>query len=54
MNARRRFFSLDMHSPEVIEEPAAPSRLEKPPFAPDMKRLVGELLKEDFFLRNWR
>lgn len=47
-------FSLDMHAPEVIEKPAAPSRLEKPPFSPDMKRLAGELLKEDFFLRNWR
>lgn len=45
-------FSLDMHAPEVLEKPAGPSRLRKPPFEPDMKRLAGELYRDDTFLRG--
>ncbi|SBV97548.1 exported hypothetical protein [uncultured delta proteobacterium] len=46
-------FSLDMHAPEMLEAPSAPSMLAKPAFSPDMKKLAGELMEVDFF-RGWR
>ena len=47
-------FTLDMHTPETIETPAVPSELHKPGFAPNMRRLAGELRQEDnSFFRQW-
>ena len=45
-------FSLDMHAPETLEAPAVPSLLPKPDFAPNMKKLAGELAQEDLFPRG--
>lgn len=47
-------FTLQMQAAENPEQAAAPSVLAKPPFAPDMKKLAGELLEEDFSFRRWR
>lgn len=47
-------FSLDMHGMENIETPSAASQLRKPDFAPDIRRLAGELRQEDTtFFRHW-
>lgn len=47
-------FLLDMHASEIIEEPSASSRLQRPGGAPDMKKLAGELVEDSFRYRLWR
>ena len=41
-------FTLDMHAPEEMREPSVPSVLQNPGLAPDMKKLAGEVIQEDF------
>ena len=47
-------FALDMHAPEIIEEPSSPAVLHKPAFFPDMGKLAGEVFEDDTMFRRWR
>lgn len=48
-------FTLNLRAADIPPETPAPeSLLPRPSFAPDMKRLAGEVLQEETFFRRWR
>ena len=47
-------FTLRIFTPGEPGLETPPSVLQKPSFAPDMKKLAGELMERDTFFRRWR
>lgn len=46
-------FNLEIHRAEPLRKEPAPTILVKPKMQPDMRKLAGDLLKEDFSFRSW-